>query len=94
MRETDFLTNILARRISQLSDGIDLLRTLEQDFRFEKSVPSSSGFGNKNNEMTVMVDFANKDDYVKFLGKIKSLGIKKIRFHYILVSLVIYFKSL
>ena len=90
MKETDFVTNIFPRKISKISDGIDLLRTLEAGFLSDESILSISPFApiKSNSEMTMMIDFFNKDDYTVFLGQIKNLGIKKIKFNYVLVTLV------
>jgi len=88
MRETDFITNILPQKIIDLTDGIDFLRILEDEFVIEKNdqpIPPTQ----KMNEITVMIDFEDKDNYVKFLSQIKRLGIKKIHFHYVLVTLAV-----
>lgn len=87
MRETDFLTNILARRINTLSDGIDLLRRLESEFKLDIK-PKSPLPNPTTSEITIMIDFEVKENMVAFLSQIKKLGIKKIHFHYVLVTLV------
>jgi len=88
MRETDFITNILPRKIVDMTDGVDFLRMLEDEFVIVKNEPSMPR-SQKGNEITVMIDFEDKENYVKFLSQIKRLGIKKIHFHYVLVTLAV-----
>lgn len=51
---------------------------------------SSSIFSRSSvtNEMTMMIDMDKKEDYIKFLSQVKNLGIIKMKFHYILITLV------
>lgn len=91
MREKDFVTNILVRRIEKVSDAVDLVRSLEEKFFIQDAPLSSSIFSRSvvSNEMTLMIDLDRKEDFIRFLSQVRNLGIIKLKFHYIFISLAI-----
>ena len=85
--ETDFISDILPRKVSQISEGIDLIRALENDYVEDKGGASKT-YAIKDNEITVMIDFSNQEDAISLLSRVKGLGVKKLLIHFVLVTLV------
>lgn len=87
VKETDFISDILPRKISKISEAIDLIRTLENEY-VEVKGGTSKTHAIKDNEITIMIDFVNPVDGINLLSRVKDLGIKRLLFHYVLVTLV------
>ena len=97
MKETDFVTDIIVRKVAHITDCVHVLKSIDKRSDGYNKTGSHSGSSNnpsgssgKNNEITMMVDLDSNDSYKKFLGYTKSLGMIKIRFHYMLVTLAIH----
>jgi hypothetical protein len=67
--------------------------------KFNRSIESQSDGYNKTDsnpggtqikEITMMVDLDSKENYLTFLEHVKELGMIKIRYHYMLVTLAIH----
>jgi len=84
------------RRIEKFSDAVDLIRNLEDKYVVQEASISSAIFSRTavSNEVSIMIDMEKKDNFIKFLSQVKNLGIIKLKFNYILISLVCFLNYL
>ena len=74
-----FLQRILIRRVSDIHNCRDMLRAIEA---------SNENSVNNREKITMMVDLDSKESYMAFLNQIKDLGMTKVKYYYVLATLV------
>lgn len=80
-KHPNFAKKILLRKIIDIHDCLDMLRAIEATN--ENNLPIL-----EQNKINIIVDLDRKESYNYFLNQIKSLGMTKTRFTYILASFV------
>lgn len=75
----------------KLIKNYSYLRSIEEQILTNKQSVSAKA---NSNEITLMVDLDSKDSYMRFLNQFKYLKIMKIKYHFLLVTLVSFFNRL
>jgi hypothetical protein len=81
MKETDFVTNIIVRKIDNPSNCSSVFRSIENVLL--KNVIAEDGL-----KATIFVHLDSKESYIQFINQIKKFGSTKIRYHFVLITLV------
>ncbi|CAF0748574.1 unnamed protein product [Brachionus calyciflorus] len=90
MRETDFVTNILARKIENDIEWRNILKSIEdQILSSQQRITPSLTLKQNTFDVTVMVDLDSKDDYLNFLNQVKFMGNNKVKYHFLLVNMAL-----
>ena len=86
IKNPNFVQNILIRRLLNIKNCRDLLRSIE----FTLTNPSDEFTTKKLKDVVIIVDLDTNENYNYFFELVKDLGMTKFNYHYVLTSLVLY----
>lgn len=88
IKDTDFHTNILVRKLDSVAHARKILKPISAIKEREDKMPLDPSKRFLKNEITIFLDLKNSQNYVKFLDQAKFLGMNTARYHYFLITLV------
>lgn len=66
------------------------MKTLEDKYVYQ-DVPISDTIFSRNkitNEATFLIDFDKRDNYTKFFNRVRNMGVIRLKYYYVLITLV------
>lgn len=91
MKDTDFFSNILVQKLDNSMNFSSVLNLIQSNEN-ENKIPAET-YKAKVKNITIFLDLDKVDTYIKFFEQAKNKGMTSAKYHYLLVTLVIFFKQ-
>lgn len=90
IKDTDFHTNILVRKLEDGQNPRMVLKPISVSKEKEDRKPLDPYHRNIKSDITMFIDLKNRESYVRFLDQVKFMGMNSAKYHYYLITLVVY----